>query len=638
MFVFSSFFIIIEWLGGYFNTLLPAMITSGGLILLWAKSSQMNTARKAAHGTHENSIALFLLPVSALIILLSFVFVPGNTVSWQSRDVYRAFERVNNYLANYTGFSRPRNSFSIGRFGFMPMGARLGGAVTLSDEKVLQVRASKPILLRGTIYNEYTGSSWADNLTSKRYRFDSNESVRLDSFDNNRPALSGPMASEVKKFKEQLTMTLTPLINASSTLFTPYRGLTAVNSVSFLAIFPFFNTEGEVFHTSDMRAGDSYTITAEYLNYQSADFKLLMDDLMKMGLRDNPDFYQGIIGNYLALPPNIEEGVYTLAKNATAGLENDYDKACAIKDLLKKFNYTLSPKDPPKDMDFVSFFVDHSSEGYCTYFATAMAVMARMEGIPSRYVEGYMMTDDTKEEADYVLKGQNAHAWAELYFQGIGWIPFDATPSGNAPSDTSGAGTEASGYDPRPTIPIPTDRNAAGTGALSQKDKGLTLLELLAYAWIVPVAALAFLLLWIVVAVIKTKVVMSLGYVRRKYKDSRLRCAYYYGTALKLLAYYNYPLKKGETLYAYAARIDRWLRLGAGSFQKVADLMVRISYSDYQPTYDDVVFMERFRRALARYTYDTVGPWFYMWHQIMGIKGNTKKDEAPKTQYYLSQR
>jgi hypothetical protein len=153
-----------------------------------------------------------------------------------------------------------------------------------------------------------------------------------------------------------------------------------------------------------------------------------------------------------------------------------------------------------------------------------------------------------------------------------------------------------------------------------------------------PVAVLVLITLWILYSVIKAKAVQSLRYVKHRYRDSRLCCAYYYNATLKLLAYYNYPIRRGETLYAYAARIDRWLRLGTGTFGKVADLMVRISYSDYLPSDEDVKFMDHFRRALARYTYETVGPWFYLWHQILGFKAKTKKQEGPKTQYYLTQR
>ena len=73
-----------------------------------------------------------------------------------------------------------------------------------------------------------------------------------------------------------------------------------------------------------------------------------------------------------------------------------------------------------------------SKSGYCTYFASALGVMARIAGIPSRYIEGYLVKAD--ESGVIEVTGENAHAWVELYFDGFGWLSFDPTPS-DEPSD-----------------------------------------------------------------------------------------------------------------------------------------------------------------------------------------------------------
>ena len=65
-------------------------------------------------------------------------------------------------------------------------------------------------------------------------------------------------------------------------------------------------------------------------------------------------------------------------------------------------------------------------EGYCTYFASAMTVLCRMAGLPARYVEGFVAQPGADGFA-YVT-GKDAHAWTEVYFEGFGWVPFDATP------------------------------------------------------------------------------------------------------------------------------------------------------------------------------------------------------------------
>ena len=108
----------------------------------------------------------------------------------------------------------------------------------------------------------------------------------------------------------------------------------------------------------------------------------------------------------------------------------------------------------------VSYFVLEAPEGYCVYFASAMAVMARIAGLPARYVEGYLAVPD--ENGECVVTGRSAHAWAEVYFKGFGWVVFDATPPDDQqdeqePDEGDDAqGGNAGGTQPTAT-PAPTD-------------------------------------------------------------------------------------------------------------------------------------------------------------------------------------
>jgi hypothetical protein len=337
---------------------------------------------------------------------------------------------------------------------------------------------------------------------------------------------------------------------------------------------------------------------------------------MAMGLKDTTLQENYIENNYIALPGNIEKQVYNLTASVIKGNKNDYDEALAIKAyLVKNYNYTLSPSIPPEGSDFVSYFIDHDPNGYCTYFASAMAIMARIAGIPSRYVEGYLLPDKEPGSSVYVVRGKNAHAWAELYFEGIGWIPFDATPSGEGL--VTGSGNNSGGVEPFPTPPNPTATLSDNSTDLG--NGGFSWDHIVAFLWLTPAVAAAIALLWFLVMILRAKIRTSPGNIYRKYGDKRRQYAFYYFELLRLLEYYNYPVKKGETPYAYAARIDRWLRLESGTFTEVANLIALISYSDYKPTEKDVDFISRFRRDLAKYTYQTVGPLYYLWHQVLGF-------------------
>ncbi len=97
--------------------------------------------------------------------------------------------------------------------------------------------------------------------------------------------------------------------------------------------------------------------------------------------------------------------------------------------LSTNFPYNLDVRSTPRNRDFVDYFLFEQKEGYCTYFASALTIMARCVGIPARYVEGYILPPKPSEKQSnlYNVTNNQAHAWTEVYFEGYGWLPFEAT-------------------------------------------------------------------------------------------------------------------------------------------------------------------------------------------------------------------
>ena len=115
-----------------------------------------------------------------------------------------------------------------------------------------------------------------------------------------------------------------------------------------------------------------------------------------------------------------------------------------IKDLLaENARYSLTPGATPEKDDFVSYFLNTAHKGYCVHFATAGVILARMAGIPARYAEGYVVTKKDMESAakqpdggySVSVRDTRGHAWAEIYYYGIGWVPFEFTPASAAAFD-----------------------------------------------------------------------------------------------------------------------------------------------------------------------------------------------------------
>ncbi len=170
---------------------------------------------------------------------------------------------------------------------------------------------------------------------------------------------------------------------------------------------------------------------------------------------------RGIPDEFIRPPANVPEVVRTTADSVTSDSRTAYEKAMAIQRYLRggAFTYSLeSPVQGGYDGNGLSVLADFLTQksGYCIHFASAMAVMARVEGIPSRIAVGYApgrLTGATVSVAgqgalpEFEVDARDAHAWPELYFQGLGWVPFEPTPSrGQVPpyaqdSSSGGAST-----------------------------------------------------------------------------------------------------------------------------------------------------------------------------------------------------
>ena len=147
------------------------------------------------------------------------------------------------------------------------------------------------------------------------------------------------------------------------------------------------------------------------------------------------DYPSEVLLNYLQLP-RTDDRVIALAKQITASFDNNYDKAAAIERYLRtNFGYTLQlPRSVPHDP--VANFLFDRKQGHCEYFASAMAIMLRTLGIPSRVVNGFRTGEFNDLTSQYLVRASNAHSWVEAYFPGYGWISFDPTPAAPAQMHT----------------------------------------------------------------------------------------------------------------------------------------------------------------------------------------------------------
>jgi hypothetical protein len=142
----------------------------------------------------------------------------------------------------------------------------------------------------------------------------------------------------------------------------------------------------------------------------------------------NQDYAKEILEKYLQLPAKLDPRIRELAIQISEKAQTPYDKSRAIETYLQtRFRYTLDLAGAPGD-DPLARFLFETRAGHCEYFASAMAVMLRTLGIPSREVNGFLPGEYNDLGGDYIVRASDAHSWVEVFFPGSGWAVFDPTP------------------------------------------------------------------------------------------------------------------------------------------------------------------------------------------------------------------
>jgi transglutaminase-like putative cysteine protease len=167
------------------------------------------------------------------------------------------------------------------------------------------------------------------------------------------------------------------------------------------------------------------------LSYDKPSFSV--DKLREIEQEENP-----VDDRFTQLPESLPERVVDLAVEITEQYDTQYDKVKAVEQYFSSndFQYeTTGVPVPEEDEDYVDQFLFESQIGYCDNFSTSMVVMLRSLDIPARWAKGFtggeIIQENDSNTGDsfdvYEITNSNAHSWVEVYFDGVGWVPFEPT-------------------------------------------------------------------------------------------------------------------------------------------------------------------------------------------------------------------
>lgn len=552
------------------------------LILYCQRSfSDINTGIIKIRGRlNQQSIWQHISLRYVVMILLIAIFLPKGPAllrwSWVETQLIESFpslETLRKDIQVSRSFSKA-DPFDFSATGFVNGSGLLGGRVTLDDTLVFTVESPFPLYLRGNILTDYDGRSWQNNNKFKTEQ-----------------ATSTPLKAEHLSGQE-ISLTITYKNFSSFTLFAPYQPLEVIIERPGKL---WIDLNHQLTLLGARYKNDSYTIKAFLPSKEQAIIKTPPNILFN---RDN----------YLVLPETLPQRVVELAYSITKECTSDIQKAQAITDYLRKqYPYTLDGASLPIGDDFVDHFLFESQEGYCTYFASSLAVMLRTLDIPTRYVEGFLMPSKSSN-GKYAVRFSNGHAWTEVYIAGSGWLTFEATPTFMGPRGLSNIQTRTDEDKTDPysiedeatyllSLKQNREKNKEKTSLEDDKDSNILTLET-TKEWLAKTLPLLILILFI--AILPSRYL----YVRYKIKQYHQklmktdhRILYLYQNILELYAHLGEERLIGETIHAFSKRIKGRIYDFDHDFQALTSKVVHYKYGnqgDPEALYKELVDFHTF--------------------------------------------
>ncbi|MBL7201251.1 MAG: transglutaminase domain-containing protein [Anaerolineae bacterium] len=295
-------------------------------------------------------------------------------------------------------------------FGTFSGALGLGGPVNLGNVTLMDVQAPSGRYWRAMVYDEYTGSGWVSNAL---------DAVYLD---------EGELPGEMVPHEARRTITQTFTLYMPGTiqmyaLSQPEQFSLPVKGTVFRAQSPQGTQQIESLVGVDSRyklkSGASYMVVSSIASAS--------EDAMRQAGEGYPVWTE----RYLQLPDDLPQRVRDLAQEITAEYDNAFDKSEALQNYLREYPYNEQIEMPPEGIDRVDYFLFDMKEGYCNYYASAMAVMARSVGIPARVAAGYARGEWERDAQAFRVRQHDSHAWVEVYLPRFGWIEFE--PTANEP-------------------------------------------------------------------------------------------------------------------------------------------------------------------------------------------------------------
>jgi transglutaminase-like putative cysteine protease len=374
----------------------PLLVGAGAAVLAYLSLTAFAQGVRKVRFAQWMRLASFAL-VTALVAATCIVVVPR--LQSQTENITSQFFQTN--VTAYSGLSDA---------------TRLGDLeeLKLSSRVVMRVWTDHPQDLRARTYSHFDGRGW----TARPGRFNSLRSVALDTVltpqvrDWLEPipgaAYANPGSEPCQISNSCIRTRILENLFNNGVMVSPGNKLLVRAALSSLQV-----DSQENLHPPSVGDAEIYGILNRYEG-----------DIVQAGVASPQELAEA-----LALPENTDARVRELATRLSEGASSPREKLSRTLDYLgHDYHYTLKVGSFHTSQPVAEFLFE-KKKGYCQYFASAAAILLRQEGVATRYVSGFHVTENNRSGNHYVVREMDAHAWIESYIPGEGWVQADPTPA-----------------------------------------------------------------------------------------------------------------------------------------------------------------------------------------------------------------
>ncbi len=274
-----------------------------------------------------------------------------------------------------------------------------GRRVTMGEEIVLRVRAERPDYWRQLTYDTWDGRTWTNPDDGARYIWESD----------------GVTVSQGRPGGETTKQQFTLMQSGMDVVPGAYK----IQSLYSTGRAGLVGQDGSITLEQPMGAGARWTVYSSVRDITPE--SLRKADPVALGVSE-------LIRQRYVLEADVTPRVRQLALEITQDQPTTYDKISALEDWMdENIHYSRQIATLPEGADAVEQLLLVDQLGYCEQIGTSLVVMLRSLGIPARLVIGYVPGEYDEKTDEWISRASDAHAWAEVYFPGVGWQGFDPT-------------------------------------------------------------------------------------------------------------------------------------------------------------------------------------------------------------------